>query len=280
VDNLQHSPAQRVQTRRQVSNYLDLPSALAALLMVLLVALQFSGKVQPWQNPSAALLWVLWALFILEFLLKLLLSPDKRAYLHSNSHHALFALVPVLALGRLLDPARRLLVALIHLLLPTSPEAGPYIAALKKRSLGKLALVSCLVILIGGTLEYFFEAGAPGSPITSYGAAVWWSAATATTVANQLYPVTAGGEVVAFLMMVYAVCVFGYLASSLASVFIAGDAQQASQAGQSDQSGESGQPDQSDQCGEQPPAAADGTIHLNEREIEVLRSILARLEQR
>ena len=57
--------------------------------------------------------------------------------------------MPVVAIVRLVGPLRGLLVALIHLILPTSPTPNPYIAALKKRKLGQLALVSAMVILIG-----------------------------------------------------------------------------------------------------------------------------------
>jgi len=279
IQRLQQDPEHRVRTRQHVSAYLDVPAALAALLMLLLVFLQLSGRAQPpWQNPSAYLLWLLWAVFLAEFALKLVMSPDKSAYLGANRHHVLYALVPVVALVRLIEPARGLLIAAIHLLLPTSPEARPYLDALKRRKLGQLALVSALVILIGGTLEFYFEAGASGSPITSYGAAVWWSAATATTVANQLYPVTPGGEVVAFLMMVYAVCVFGYLASSLASVLIAGDAQQSANTTQAS-STEPASSQPSPTPPPTPPSTDDaGTLRLSPWEIDVLRSILARLE--
>ena len=273
LDQLQNSPGSRVATRKHVTSYLDLPSSLAALLMFLLLMLQFSGAVQPWHNPAADLFWVIWALFIIEFALKLGLSPDKRAYLTANAHHVLFVLVPMLAIVRLIDPARRLVVASIHLLLPASSETSPYIIALKRRGLGKLALISTLVILIGATLEYMFEAPIAGSPINSYGAAVWWSAATATTVANELYPVSTGGEVVAFLMMVYAVCVFGYLASALASVFVTGDAQ----ADQPDNAQPAAVSSQADASSSQTPAAT-GNLELSDWEVAALRSILSRLE--
>ena len=270
ADTLQQDPGARVEARAEVAEYLDLPAALASFLVVLLIGLQLSGRAQPaWQNPSAVVLWLVWAGFILEYALKLALSPDKPDYLSSHRRQLLIAIVPFIGVVRLIGPMRNLLIALIHLLLPMSPEAGPYIAALKKRKLGRLALTSAVVILMGGTVEYFFEAGAPGSPINSFGAAVWWSAATATTVANQLYPVTAGGEVVAFLIMVYAVCVFGYLASSLASVLVAGDARKsAADEASADATSKQGR-----------PGPEEGTIHLTEGEIRVLRRMLARLER-
>jgi hypothetical protein len=81
--------------------------------------------------------------------------------------------------------------------------------------------------------------------------------------------VTTGGEIVGFLMMIYAVCVFGYLASSLASVLVAGDAQKASSPPPSHEEGADGTAQ----------ADPEGTIHLTDGEIQVLRAILARLER-
>jgi voltage-gated potassium channel len=262
----------RERTRRRVGEYLDLPASLAAVLIAMLVLLQLSARVQPaWQNESAVLLWFVWAIFIAEFLTKVVLAPAKGAYLATHRRQLLEAVVPVVAIVRLVGPFRNLLIGLIHLVLPTSPAMHPYIAALKKRKLGQLALVSAMVILIGATAEWFFEAGVPGASITSFGAAVWWSAATATTVANQLYPVTPGGEVVGFLIMVYAVCVFGYLASSLASVLIAGDARRLRRTGEA--------PPDDGPNGPTPSDDEDSTIHLSDQEIQVLRAILARLER-
>ncbi len=62
-------------------------------------------------------------------------------------------------------------------------------------------------LLLAAVLEYILENGASGGTITTFGQALWWGAATVTRVANQLYPVTTGGEIVAFLLMVYAIVV-------------------------------------------------------------------------
>jgi voltage-gated potassium channel len=173
----------------------------------------------------------------------------------------LFGLVPFVGIVRLIPPLKTLGAILIRLVLPerVMPE-GPYVVALKKRQLGRLALVSAFVILIAGVLASYFESGARGASIHGFGDAVWWSAATATTVANQLYPVTTGGEIVAFALMVYAICIVAYLMSSLASILVAGDQQTNAPA--------------------PPKTPSDDArmVQLTPHEIEVLRAILARLE--
>ena len=71
----------------------------------------------------------------------------------------------------------------------------------------------------------FFEAAAGRSPaggaapITSYGEALWWTAMTMTTVGSEYAPVTAEGRLLAWLLSVYALGVFGYVTATIASHF-------------------------------------------------------------
>ena len=126
---------------------------------------------------------------------------------------------------------------------------------LKRRRLGQLALISVLVILIGAAVGFILENNAPGSQIETFGDALWWSATTVTTVASEVYPVATGGRIVGFLLMLYAVSIFTYFVASIATMLMELDAQQAPKAGEKD------------------------GLQLNERELDVLRSILERSEK-
>jgi len=196
------------------------------------------------------------------------------------------AALPVFGVLRLAD------VAIVTPLLGFLRGHGdhPHLAILRKRKLGRLLLVTALVVLLAAVLEYICENGARGGTITTFGQALWWAAATVTTVANQLYPVTTGGEIVAFLLMVYAVVVFAYLASSMASALISGDAQQAAQQpNQPNQPNQGGQTSQTSQTGQPsiPPAGeapglnradAGGYVALSQGERDTLRALLDRTQ--
>jgi voltage-gated potassium channel len=224
-----------------VHHYLNLPVALASILFVLVAFVQISDtgrmpwRQRFWHGPPAILLWLIWAFFIVEFGAKFALAPHKPTYLRRHWVDALVALLPVCGVLRLIEVV--LISPLLRVIRGEKPH--PHLAILAKRKLDKLALVSVLVILIVACLAYIFENGAKGSPIQTFGDALWWAAATATTVGNQLYPVTIPGEILAFALMLFAIGVFSYLTSSLASALIGGDADEA--ADDSDQSDTSGQ---------------------------------------
>jgi len=295
AQRLRHDPARRASLDARVHRYLDAPVALAAILFVLVAFIQINntgGIALPWHRrfwrhgPPGILFWGIWAFLALEYLAKLMLAPDKGAYLRRHWRGAVVAALPFFGVLRLADIA--IVAPLLGFLRGHSDH--PHLAILRKRKLGRLLLVTALVILLAAVLEYILEKGASGGTITTFRQALWWAAATVTTVANQLYPVTTGGEVVAFLLMVYAVVVFAYLASSMASALIGGDAQQAAQ--QPNQPNQANQPNQGGQTSQTgqpsiPPAVeapgpnrvdAGGYVALSQGELDTLRALLDRAQ--
>ncbi len=57
-----------------------------------------------------------------------------------------------------------------------------------------------------------FEVDAPDSRISDYGGALWWAAATITTVGAATEPVTLGGRLVALALMLAGLVLLGYVA--------------------------------------------------------------------
>jgi len=79
-----------------------------------------------------------------------------------------------------------------------------------------------LVTLGGAIGALFFDQGIENAPIQSFGDALWWSAAMVTTINNEKYAVSTEARVIAILMRVFAVSVFGYSTASIASYLIGG----------------------------------------------------------
>jgi voltage-gated potassium channel len=250
---LKDDPAAREELRERLDRHLDLPLALASLVVVLLIVIQLTGEVTgPWQWRLEALSWGLWSLFFVEFAAKFALAPDKRRYLRKNWLDALIVLLPFLKflrLARVLRATRAL--PIFRLLVFGGRGSGAALVLLRRRRLGQLALVSALVVLVAAAAEFLLESGAPGSRIETFGDALWWSAATVTTVGSELYPVTPGGRVLAFLLMLYAVGVFSYFIASIASVLVGLDARHAA-----------------------PGDETSGEVRLSEGEVRALKSIL------
>ena len=248
----------RENLRERLDRYLDLPLALASILLVLIAVVELGGEVaEPWRGRLVVLGWALSGLFLVEFAVKIALAPVKRTYLRHNWLDVLVLLVPFLRVLRLLRVLRATrALPLFRLLVFGGRGSEGALVLLRRRRLGQLALISVLVILIGATLGFILENGVPGSQIETFGDALWWSATTVTTVASEIYPVTMAGRVLGFFLMLYAVGIFSYFIASISTVLVEADARQTHE------------------------AKRRGELRLSEREVDTLRSILERYEQR
>ena len=250
----------REELRERLDRYLDLPLALASVLLVLLAIIELTREVsEPWQSRLEVLGWFLWALFFVEFAVKFALAPSKRLYLRHHWLDALVVLVPFLKFLRMLRVFRATRVLPVFRLLVFGGRGSEgALTLLKRRRLGQLALISVLVILIGAAVGFILENGAPGSRMETFGDALWWSASLVTTVASEVYPVTPGGRILGFLLMLYAVGIFSYFIASISSLLVDLDARRAS---------------------EEPPAEEKDGVRLGRRELDVLRNMLDREEK-
>jgi voltage-gated potassium channel len=197
-------------------------------------------------------------LFLAKFAAKFVLAPVKRRYLSEHWLGVMVRLLPFLRLLRVLRILRATRTLPVFRLLvfggKGSSGSSDALVLLRRHLLGQLVAASAMVVLIGATAGFLMESDASGSQIEDFGDALWWSAALATAVGSELYPVTAGGRVLGFLHMIYAVGNFSYFIGATASVLVEADACQA------------------------PAGPEDVNPELRERELEALRSILKKAE--
>jgi voltage-gated potassium channel len=167
--------------------------------------------------------WIIWAVFALEYGIRLYLAPNRWQFIRRNVVDLAVVLIPFLRplrMGRSFRLLRALRATQALLFLTRGARAGRIV--LTRHKLHYALLVSALAVIGGGLLVVSVEKGAAEANIKSVGEAVWWAVTTVTTVGyGDRFPVTPVGRGVAVVLMVLGIGLFGLLAASLASFFIA-----------------------------------------------------------
>jgi voltage-gated potassium channel len=178
---------------------------------------------------------IIWGLFIADFVLGLLIAPNRLTYVRHNWLTALALLLPALRVVRLVRAFRLLRaaraarsVALVRLLTTINRGMRVLGRTVGRRGIGYLVALTVIVTLTGAAGMRYFEApatvGQASAGLTSYGEALWWTAMLMTTVGGDYAPRTAEGRLLAWLLALYALGVFSYLTATVASHFIGQDA--------------------------------------------------------
>ena len=167
-------------------------------------------------------------IFLFDFFSHLFSAPNKRHYFFKEggifdllgsipsfgfSQYAvllrLFRLSRLFRLRRLLNPQNRELLKNEIL-----NNRGSY-------ALFITAMLIAIVLTLSSIFVLMFESQSPDANIQNGGNALWWAVVTITTVGyGDRFPVTAGGRIVAVVVMFAGVGIIGALASILASILV------------------------------------------------------------
>ncbi len=159
------------------------------------------------------ILFVLWATALVEYLVRLVVTPDRRGYLKRRWVEPATVVVPVLQGWHFVG------IEKMGLLLHEGELRVE--AVLRHHSLFRVLIAAAVTLFLGAWLVLLFEEKAKGSNIHSYPDALWWAIVTVTTVGyGDRFPVTAGGRAVAVVLMLLGIGLIGVLTATVASVFI------------------------------------------------------------
>lgn len=230
------SPANGAREQRErwclvlrLERWLEVPMvALGAVWLVLLVV-EFTTGLSPFLERVATVVWVI---FIADFLLRFAVAPHRGRYLRRHWLTAVSLVIPALRVLRVFALARALRVAraarglrLVKVVASLNRGMKGLDRALRRRGFGYVVAFTALVTPVGAAGMYAFERNPGGPGLNSYGEALWWTAMLLTTVGSEYWPRTPEGRLLALFLAVYAVSIFGYLAATLASVFVGREAQ-------------------------------------------------------
>ena len=172
--------------------------------------------------------YAIWGLFVLQFLVEFLVTPRKLVYLRRNWLTAVALLLPAARVLRVFRAARALGALRGARLVGVVSRANRGIRALGRimgrRGFGYVATLTLLVTVAGAAGMYAYEHGVPGSDMDSFGSALWWTAMLLTTMGSDYFPKTPEGRLLCLLLATYGFAVFGYVTATVASFFVARDA--------------------------------------------------------
>jgi voltage-gated potassium channel len=168
---------------------------------------------------------VIWAAFILDFLIKFLLAPHKIGFFKTNWLTAVSLVIPALRLFRLLRILRLLRgVRLIKVVASLNRSMRSLGATMKRRGFAYVVLLSLIVSFGGAAGMYALEKGNTG--FENYGMALWWTSMRVITAGSDYWPTTPEGRSLAFILALFGYAVFGYVTATLATFFIGRDAEE------------------------------------------------------
>ena len=209
----------------------EIPLFLLSALWLVLLVVEMTRGLGPFLTR---LNYAIWGLFVVQFLAEFLIAPSRRVYLRKQWLTLVALVLPPLRLLRIARVARLLQGAraarglrLLRVVTAANRGAGALARTMHRRGAGYVAGVTLVMLFAGAAGMQAFERDVAGSPITSYGAALWWTAMVLTTMGTDYWPRSAEGRLLCLGLSIYAFAAFGYITAALASFFVGRDQQDA-----------------------------------------------------
>jgi voltage-gated potassium channel len=199
------------------SGAVDGPMTILTLVWLPVLVVPFVAHLKPaLADACNAIDYTVWALFVVEYLIKLGLAPSRWGFVKTHVLDLIVISVPFLRPIRALRILRLLRAATV---------AGEGLTRAKRlltqHGLHYVLLAAIILVFAGAAAELNFERKAPHANIHGYGDALWWAITTVTTVGyGDRFPVTAGGRGVAVVLMLVGIGLIGVITANVASYFV------------------------------------------------------------
>lgn len=208
--------ARELSQREQLADDLleRLTPAMSALGIIFLLVVVGEQLTQPGSSLSTVLAvssWVLWAVFVLEFLARMVVAPSTSTFLRRNWWQIIFLALPFLRVLRLLRSLRLLRTGRV---LSSAIRSSRSARRVLSSRIAWLGSVTVITVLAASQLLYGF------GDFPTYGASLHATALGAITGEPLARP-DPFAQVVEVVLALYSVVVFATLAGSLGAFFLA-----------------------------------------------------------
>lgn len=223
-----NSPGIRRLARNQgafehFSAAVELPMVVITVLWLPVVLVPLLVPVHGAASASLAVIdYTVWALFALEYLIKLYLSPQRWTFARTHVMDLVIVVVPFLRpvrLGRITRVARLGRVGVV-----AERAINRAKSVVTHRGLHVVLLTITIIVFACAGVVTIAERNAHGSDIHQLGDGLWWAIVTVATVGyGDTAPVTPIGRGVAVVLMLAGIGLIGVLSASIASYFVGED---------------------------------------------------------
>lgn len=158
---------------------------------------------------------IIYALFVADYLIRLILAEDKRAFMKGNIFD-LIAIIPFNSLFRVFRLARfARILRLVRMAAMIGRGLSKVRGFLNINGFKYVLSLSACAVLVSAFAMMYVEG-------MHFSDALWWAFVTATTVGyGDLSPSTGTGRIIAAILMVVGIGLIGSLTSSITSLFLA-----------------------------------------------------------
>jgi voltage-gated potassium channel len=234
----------------RLQRWLEIPMMCLGVAWLALVVVELTRGLSPFLERVGTAVWLV---FVADFALRLVLAPRRGRYLRRHWLTAVSLVVPALRVFRVWTLVRVLRVArtarglrLVKVVSSLNRGMRGLDRALRRRGFGYVVAFTALVAPVGAAGMYAFEQNPGGPGLNSYSESLWWTAMLLTTVGSEYWPRTPEGRLLTLFLAIYALSIFGYLAATLASLFVGREAERSAVAAVRQERGVTGAPRQGD----------------------------------
>lgn len=185
-------------------------SALGVLFLLVVLGEQFARADSMASTLLTIIGWMLWAVFAVEFLARMVVAPSTGRFLRRNWWQVLFLVLPFLRILRLVRALRVLRTGRV---LSSAVRSSRSIRGVLTGRVAWLAVVSAITVLGSSQLLYGF------GDYSSYGAALH-AAALATITGEPLGRPDPFAQLLEVLLGIFSVVVFATLAGTVGAYFL------------------------------------------------------------
>lgn len=213
---------------REYEDWSEVPMIVLSLVWLVLVVIEFAGAATPLFEVIGTAIWLV---FVVDFVLRFVVAPDRIAYLRGSALSAFALLLPALRVFRVARAVRILRLSrttrslrLVRLLTSFRRGMRTLTATMQRRGMSYVVALTVLVILLGAAGVFTFENALPSPGFDTYWEALWWTAMLIASLGTTHVPISAEARLLTLLLGLYGLAVFGYITAALASYFVADEA--------------------------------------------------------